>query len=80
MTWRMANDTALINTGSKPELVSASLERDLNVVNDYFTSLRLKLNVNKTKIVHFGKGWKKQAVTKPSDIKVGGQVVEIPNE
>lgn len=74
------DDTALINTGSNPELVTASLEQDLNVVNNYFTSLRLKLNVTKTRIVHFGKGWKKQPVIKQSDIRIDGKVVGVMNE
>lgn len=45
-----ANDTALINTGSNPESVVISLEGDLYVINKYFASLSLKLNVEKTKI------------------------------
>lgn len=45
-----ADDTALFNSGSDPELVVSPLEKDLNIISRYFASLNLKLNVDKTKI------------------------------
>lgn len=38
------------------------------------------MNVDKTEVVHFYKGWRGQAVQRYTDIRVGGKLVDVVNE
>lgn len=61
-----ADDTVLINTGDNPLSVSQQLEEDLNCISDYFISLKLRLNAQKTKIMHFHKNCRKPVICFPN--------------
>lgn len=47
-----ADDTALISSGNSAQEASSLMERDLNIIGNYLASLKLKLNVGKTKIMN----------------------------
>lgn len=50
-----ADDSVLIKTGTSIQENCKNLECDLNLISDYFKSLKLGLNALKTKIMHFDK-------------------------
>lgn len=74
-----ADDTVLLNCGEDPDLVCKGLECDLLILYDYFLSLKLSLNANKTKIMNFnvkiGRVNKLINITRYR-IHIEGQVIE----
>lgn len=51
------------------------VKKDPTVISNYFASLKLKLNINKTKVMHFHRNHRNLGVNFPT-ISLAGSVVE----
>lgn len=74
-----ADDSLLIQTNTELITCCNNLDLDLDVISNYFKSLKLGLNPKKTKIMHFDKGYKKGMISNSPQISYNGIVIEPVN-
>lgn len=72
-----ADDSVLVQTNSSFEIACKNLQNDLLMISNYFLSLKLNLNSNKTKLMFFDKATKRCTFNKPMKIWLNNEEVEV---
>lgn len=68
-----ADDIAMLYRSNEPTLLMQDVQHDMALISDYFETNRLVLNLNKSKVMYFGK---KSNSTFDNEVIINGNVIE----